>query len=130
MLDTDICIYIARGRTANVRDRINRLKPGSVVISVITYGELHFGASNSDSPEKALRQLDIFLQNIPVEDLSRRAGQIYGELRVTLESKGLPIGSNDLWIAAHAIDLGAILATNNEREFRRIPGLKIENWTA
>lgn len=100
------------------------------MISVVTYGELHCGASNSDYPEKALGQLDVFLQNIPVEDLSRRAGQVYGELRTTLENKGLPIGSNDLWIAAHAIDLGAILATNNEREFRRVPGLKLENWAA
>jgi tRNA(fMet)-specific endonuclease VapC len=130
MLDTDICIYIAKGRPAKVRERIDQLKPGSVVISVVTYGELHYGASNSDYPEKALRQLDIFLQNIPVEGLSRGAGQIYGQLRTTLESKGLPSGSNDLWIAAHAIDLGATLATNNEREFRRVPGLKFENWAA
>ena len=128
MLDTDICIYIAKGRPSQVRDRLKLLKPGSVVISVITYGELHYGASKSDSPDKALAQLDIFLQNIPVEELSRRAARLYGELRVTLEKKGLPIGNNDLWIAAHACDLGATLATNNEREFRRIPGLSVENW--
>jgi tRNA(fMet)-specific endonuclease VapC len=128
MLDTDICIYISKRRPARVRSRLETLQPGSVVISVITCGELEYGAAKSEHPEIALAQLERFLQGVPVEDLSRGAARIYGQLRTTLEMAGRPIGNNDLWIAAHAMDLGLTLATNNEREFRRIPGLSIENW--
>jgi len=130
MLDTDICIYIGKNRPAEVRARFEKLGPGSVLISVITYGELFYGASKSENPEGSFAQLDLFLQGVQVEPLTWGAARQYGHLQATLERKGRMIGNNDLWIAAHALDLGLTLVTNNEREFHRVPGLKIENWAA
>jgi tRNA(fMet)-specific endonuclease VapC len=98
-------------------------------MSAITYGELYYGASKSSQQAKALAQLQELVQDIPVEELDSRASEAYGEIRATLEKEGRLIGNNDLWIGAHALALNLTLATNNEREFKRIPGLLLENWT-
>jgi tRNA(fMet)-specific endonuclease VapC len=129
MLDTNMCIYIAKHRPPEVRARFERLKPGQLVMSAITYGELYYGASKSSQQAKALAQLQELVQDIPVEELDSRASEAYGEIRATLEKEGRLIGNNDLWIGAHALALNLTLATNNEREFKRIPGLSLENWT-
>ena len=129
MLDTNICIYIAKHHPPEVRARFERLKPGQLVMSAITFGELYYGASKSNQRAKALAQLEELIQDIPVEDLNPRAAQAYGEIRATLEMEGRLIGNNDLWIGAHAVALDLTLATNNEREFQRIAGLSVENWT-
>ena len=129
MLDTNMCIYIAKHRPSEVRARFERLKPGQLVMSAITYGELYYGASKSSQQAKALAQLQELVQDIPVEELDSRASEAYGEIRATLEKEGRLIGNNDLWIGAHASALNLTLATNNEREFKRIPGLLLENWT-
>ena len=129
MLDTNICIYIAKHHPPEVRARFERLKPGQLVMSAITFGELYYGASKSNQRAKALAQLEELIQDIPVEDLNPRAAQAYGEIRATLEMEGRLIGNNDLWIGAHAVALDLTLATNNEREFKRIAGLSVENWT-
>jgi tRNA(fMet)-specific endonuclease VapC len=129
MLDTNICIYIAKRRPPEVKARFERLKPGQLVMSAITYGELSYGVSKSSQKAKALAQLEELMQDIPVETLDSRAAQAYGEIRATLEKQGRLIGNNDLWIGAHALALNLTLVTNNEREFQRIPGLAIENWT-
>src|SRR5258708_36964652 len=128
MLDTNICIYIARHQPAGGGSHFERLKPGQVVMSAITHGELYYGACKSNQRTKALAQLDELIQDIPVEDLGSSAAQTYGEIRTALEKQGLPIGNNDLWIGAHALALDLTLATNNEREFKRIAGLSVENW--
>jgi tRNA(fMet)-specific endonuclease VapC len=129
MLDTNICIYIAKQRPPEVKARFERLKPGQVVMSAITYGELSYGVSKSSQQAKALIQLEELLEDIPVEELDSRAAQAYGEIRAMLEKRGRTIGNNDLWIGAHALALNLTLATHNEREFKRIPGLGVENWT-
>ena len=129
MLDTNMCIYIAKHRPSEIRARFERLKPGQLVMSAITYGELYYGASKSSQQAKALAQLQELVQDIPVEELDSRASEAYGEIRATLEKEGRLIGNNDLWIGAHALALNLTLATNNEREFKRIPGLLLENWT-
>jgi tRNA(fMet)-specific endonuclease VapC len=129
MLDTNMCIYIAKHRPPEVRARFERLKPGQLVMSAITYGELYYGASKSSQQAKALAQLQELVQDIPVEELDSRASEAFGEIRATLEKEGRLIGNNDLWIGAHALALNLTLATNNEREFKRIPGLSLENWT-
>jgi tRNA(fMet)-specific endonuclease VapC len=129
MLDTNMCIYIAKHRPPEVMARFERLKPGQLVMSAITYGELYYGASKSSQQAKALAQLQELVQDIPVEELDSRASEAYGEIRATLEKEGRLIGNNDLWIGAHALALNLTLATNNEREFKRIPGLLLENWT-
>jgi tRNA(fMet)-specific endonuclease VapC len=129
MLDTNMCIYIAKDRPPAVRDRFERLKPGQLVMSAITYGELSYGASKSNQRVQALTQLEELVQDVPVVELDFRAAEAYGEIRATLEKQGRPIGNNDLWIGAHALALSLTLATNNEREFKRIHGLSLENWT-
>ena len=78
---------------------------------------------------KALTQLEELVQDIPVESLDSTVARAYGEIRATLEKKGRLIGNNDLWIGAHAMALDVTLAANNEREFKRIAGLSVENWT-
>jgi tRNA(fMet)-specific endonuclease VapC len=105
------------------------MQPGQIVMSSITLGELQFGASKSNQRAKAQAQIEELIQDIPVEDLGRGAAESYGEIRAALQEQGRLIGNNDLWIASHAVALGVTLATNNEREFRRVPGLTVENWT-
>jgi tRNA(fMet)-specific endonuclease VapC len=129
MLDTSMCIYIAKHRPPEVRDRFERLKPGQLIMSAITYGELCYGASKSSQQAKVLAQLQALVQDVPVEELDSRAAEAYGQIRATLEKEGRVIGNNDLWIGAHALALNLTIATNNEREFQRIPGLSLENWT-
>ena len=128
-LDANICIYIANQRPRAVKARFERLKAGQVVMSSVTYGELCYGAAKSVQSNQAFAQLQELAQDVPVAALDENAGQVYGEIRAKLEEQGRLIGNNDLWIAAHAFALNLILVTNNEREFKRIPGLAIENWT-
>jgi tRNA(fMet)-specific endonuclease VapC len=129
MLDTDICIYLAKNRHPQVTARFEILRPEQLIMSAITYGELHHGANKSNQRERTLMQLAKLIQYVPVESISPDAAQAYGEIRALLEMQGRVIGNNDLWIAAHAVTLDVTLATNNEREFERIPGITVENWT-
>ena len=128
LLDTNICIHIRRQRPPGVLARFQRLKPGEAVLSVITYGELIYGVEKSPFREQATRQLAELAGLVPVMELPLQAGQFYGAIRAALEAKGEMIGNNDLWIAAHAKAAGLTLVTNNDREFQRIQGLKIQNW--
>lgn len=128
LLDTNICIYIRRRRPLAVLARFRQLKPGEAVLSVITCGELAYGAEKSQFRERARRQLAELAGLLPVLELPTRAGEFYGSIRAALAAQGDMIGNNDLWIAAHAQAAGLILVTNNEREFRRIHGLEIQNW--
>jgi len=128
LLDTNICIYIQRRKPGKVLVRFQNLEPGDAAISVITWGELLYGAEKSRQREGALRLLEEFRGLVPVLPMPENAGEAYGAIRASLESMGEPIGNNDLWIAAHAAAAGLTVVTNNEREFRRVPGLNIENW--
>ena len=128
LLDTNICIYIRRHRPPEVLARFQRLKAGEAVLSVITYGELLYGVEKRRARSDALHQLEEFSAIVPVMPLPPEAGLAYGAIRAALENKGEVIGNNDLWIAAHAKTLGVTLVTNNEREFSRVAGLKVQNW--
>ena len=130
LLDTNICIYIHRRRPGKVLARFQKLEPGDAAISVITWGELLFGAEKSKQRKKALEMLAEFKTFVPVLPIPESAGNTYGIIRAALESMGQPIGNNDLCIAAHAKAAGLTIVTNNEREFRRIAGLKVQNWVA
>jgi tRNA(fMet)-specific endonuclease VapC len=99
-------------------------------MSVITLGELRFGAEKSQSRERSLAGVARLEQLIPVHALPEAAGEHYGQIRAGLSSLGQPLGNNDLWLAAHARAEGWILVTNNAREFIRVPGLQIENWVS
>ena len=98
------------------------------MLSVITYGELLYGAAKSEQRVAALARLRELVHFLPAMSLPETAAEAYGTIRAQLESKGETIGNNDLWIAAHAIAVGLTLVTNNEGEFRRVRGLKIQNW--
>ncbi len=128
MLDTNICVYIAKEKPTSVLHRFERLRVGEVAMSTITYGELLYGAHKSQYREKATKQLEALTHFIPPLPLPTDVADYYGKIRNTLARKGTPIGNNDLWIAAHALSLDIILVTNNEKEFQRIAELKIENW--
>jgi len=128
LLDTNICIYIRRRRPPEILKRFSRLQVGEAAISVVTYGELIYGAEKSEQHEAAMRQLEELASLLPVLPLPMEAGRSYGALRAELEASGRDIGNNDLWIAAHAKAAKLILVTNNEREFQRVSGLEIQNW--
>ena len=130
LLDTNICIYIRQSRPEQVLRRFRKLRPGEAALSVITYGELLYGAANSAHRTTALERLRELVQLLPALPLPETAAETYGTIRAELESKGEMIGNNDLWIAAHALASGLTLVTNNEMEFRRVRGLKIQNWAA
>ena len=128
LLDTNICIYIRRKKPEEVLRRFRTLRPGEAVLSVITFGELVYGAEKSAQRGAALEVLRELAQALPVQGLPETAAESYGTIRAELERKGEMIGNNDLWIAAHAKAAGLVLVTNNEREFRRVQGLKVQNW--
>ena len=128
LLDTNICIYIAKQRPPSVAKRFAKLEVGTVGMSLITFGELRFGAEKSASSARALDALEQLTGLIPVIEPDAAVGAAYGVLRAYLERLGTPIGNNDLWIAAHVQALGVTLVTNNTREFERVPKLKVQNW--
>jgi len=128
LLDTNICIYIAKNRPEAVLQRFREMSVGEVAMSVITHGELCYGACKSRRREEAQKALSRLATMIPVLPLNAQIGERYGAIRSKLESSGRPIGNNDLWIAAHALALGVVLVTNNSREFLRVPGLEVDNW--
>jgi len=129
MLDTDICAFIARQRSPRVTDRFQSHRKGDLAMSVVTLGELRLGAEKSDRYPRTLKALELFVQVVPVIPLDPEVANFYAKVRLDLERRGKIIGANDLWIASHCLQLGLTLVTNNEREFRRIPNLPIENWT-
>jgi tRNA(fMet)-specific endonuclease VapC len=130
LLDTNICIYIRRKKPDEVLRRFRKLNSGEAALSVITYGELLYGAAKSVQRNAAVVALREFVQMVPALPLPETAAEAYGGIRAQLETKGEIIDNNDLWIAAHAIASELILVTNNEKEFRRITGLKLQNWAA
>ena len=130
LLDTNICIYIAKKKPISVLKRFEKMKSGEVAMSTITYGELLFCAEKSMHPEKTKAIIEEISHFIPTIPISSQVGEHYGNIRSYLEKNGTPIGNNDLWIAAHARALGIILVSNNTKEFTRVPHLKIENWVS
>jgi len=128
MLDTNICIYIIKRRPKAVIERFLRTEIFQIVVSSITLSELFYGVSKSSRPEQNQMALIQFMAPLAILPYGDDAAQYYGDLRVFLEKQGTPIGSLDMLIAAHALSTACTLITNNEKEFIRIPNLKIENW--
>lgn len=128
LLDTNICIYIAKQKPPGVLVRLRQLRQGDVGMSVITHLELVYGAWKSQHREANLLQIQALERLIPALPLDPNSGRHYGEVRAALERKGTPIGAYDLLIAAQALSLGLILVTNNAREFHRVLQLIVENW--
>jgi tRNA(fMet)-specific endonuclease VapC len=128
LLDTNICIYIAKQRPPSVAQRFAKLAAGSVGMSLITYGELRYGAEKSSQRVQALDTLSRLEALIPAITPNTAVGERYALIRAHLERAGTPIGNNDLWIAAHALSLGVTQVSNNSREFEYVLKLKLDNW--
>jgi tRNA(fMet)-specific endonuclease VapC len=128
LLDTNICIYIRQKRPIQLVQRFEKLQAGEAAISVVTYGELLYGAEKSAHRSAALERIRALIHLVPALPMPENAGQAYGKVRFDLESRGEVIGNNDLWIAAHALASELTLVTNNDKEFRRVRGLKVQNW--
>lgn len=130
LLDTNICIYWLNTRHPRIVERLDTVPASALGMSVVTWGELQFGAAKSHQPALVRRNLEALAEAVPPLALPAEAAGHYGELRATLERKGTLIGANDLWIAAHALAESRTLVTNNAREFKRVPKLKVENWAS
>lgn len=128
MLDSDICIALQRRASRPLTERLLALRSGEAVLSIVAYGELRVGVEKSSARDRALQALHLVTGAFPVVLPSEKTAEDYAEIRARLERQGETIGSNDLWIAAHARSEQLTLITANEREFRRVPGLAVENW--
>ncbi len=129
MLDTDMCIYLINERDQALRQKFEE-NTSSVCVSSITYAELCFGVAHSARVEENQKELQAFCLDLDILPFDTEAGVHYGRIRQELGRRGEPIGANDLLIAAHACSADATLVTNNEREFGRVPDLRVENWLA
>lgn len=129
LLDTNIIIAAMRGH-AEIRRQLEQTPLSRLVLSPVVLGELEFGAEKSRYAERNRARLDELMTQIPPQPLDASVAKTYGRLRAHLEAGGTPIGANDLWIAAHALDLDATMVTDNLREFSRVPGLRVEDWLA
>jgi len=127
MLDTNIISDLVRHPAGKAAKRIRKLGTEGLCVSIITAAELRFGAAKRGSP-RLTELVEQILGEIDVLPLDAPADAAYADVRNELEKAGEPIGPNDLLIAAHALILGAILVTANAREFKRVRGLKVENW--
>lgn len=128
LLDTNICIYIAKQKPVKVLARFAQLAVGEICMSTITYGELVYGAQKSQYRDKSLDILEKLSSLIIPIPLATEAAKYYGIVRNQLAKQGKIIGNNDLWIAAHALSMDLILVTNNAKEFSRVADLELENW--
>jgi tRNA(fMet)-specific endonuclease VapC len=130
LLDTNICIYIIRQKPPMVLERLQKLTVAEIGVSIITLAELEYGVAKSSFPERNRMALLRFAAPFKVVPFSEAAAVFYGKVRADLEKNGQIIGPYDLLIGAQALAEKLILVTNNEREFRRIPGLAVENWVS
>lgn len=129
MLDTDTCSYIMKRSNDAVVKRLQRVAVDDVCVSVITKSELLYGVELSPRHDMDETALTAFLSHVEVLDFPDEAAYHYARIRADLKARGTIISAHDLFIAAHARSLGLTLVTNNTREFSRVRGLTIENWT-
>lgn len=128
MLDTNVCIALIRQKPPQALRRFADYRVGDIGISWITLAELEFGVAKSRRRAENQAALEEFLLPLEIATFDREAARVYGQVRAALEKKGTPIGALDPIIGAHALALGATLATNNTREFSRIRGLTVVDW--
>ena len=129
MLDTNICIYLIKRRSDELLKRMRVFRTGEIGVSVVTVAELQYGVSKSQNKERNQAALETFLLPLDIADFSFTVTVAYGDIRAQLERQGQPIGPLDTMIAAHALSLDVPLVTNNAREFERVKGLRVEDWT-
>ncbi|WP_198014778.1 type II toxin-antitoxin system tRNA(fMet)-specific endonuclease VapC [Hippea sp. KM1] len=128
MLDTNICSYIIRNAPEEIRIKLKEVEQEhELALSSVVVAELFYGAYKKNS-KRLINLIESFIENFTIYGFDAKVAEIYGKIRAGIERKGNVMGAYDLQIAAHAISLDAVLVTNNEREFRRIEGLRAENW--
>ena len=129
MLDTNICSFIVREKPLYIKEKLKLCeKKHTIALSSVVVAELLYGAQKRNS-KKLTAIVEAFIGNFVVYDFDKEASYHYAEIRNVLEKKGLIIGSNDLFIASHAKSLDAVLVTNNTKEFERVEGLEVEDWS-
>ena len=128
LLDTNIVIYTMKNRPQQVKRRFQQ-HHGRMGISTVTLGELVFGAEHSQQVERNLADIEAFTARLEVLPFDNKAAYHFGQIRATLYRIGQPIGPYDMMIAGHARACGLYLITNNVKEFERVPGLLLENWS-
>jgi tRNA(fMet)-specific endonuclease VapC len=128
LIDTNICIYIMNRRPIEVINKFSQFAPGDIAVSSITVSELEFGVTNSLRKEENKIRLDEFLIPFEVLPYDQVAAKAYGIIRTQLEKAGRPLGPLDMLIAAHALSRNLVLVTNNQKEFKKVKDLKVENW--
>lgn len=131
MLDTDTCIFLMRGESPALGERVQAVPLEQQVMSVVTFAELTYGVLASAGAKRKQNQqvLDSLALHLAVLDWPQDAAQHYAEIRLDLKKRGAQLGAADLMIAAHARALGAVVVTNNTKDFGRVKGLQVENWT-
>jgi tRNA(fMet)-specific endonuclease VapC len=128
LLDTNACIDYLTGRYPRVVTRIQGSSPEDLFLSVVVVAELRYGADHSARRRSNHSRIDALVEEIEPLDLDPRAAAAYGRVRAQLEAGGTPIGANDMLIAAQALSRGLTVVTDDAAEFRRVKGLKVENW--
>ena len=128
LLDTNICIYLIKQKPPWVVKKFRTHAVDSIGLSTVTVSELFYGVAKSQKASQNRQALQEFLLPLSIAPYDSRAAEIYGPIRATLERTGKTIGPLDMMIAAHALRLDVTLVTNNEAEFSRVAGLRIENW--
>jgi len=129
LIDTNTCIYIINRKPPSAVAHIRSKQSEDIAVSTVTIAELEYGVHRSRKIDQNRIALLEFLVPLIILDFDQVAAAVYGSIRSSLEARGTPIGPMDLLIAAQAVSQGLILVTNTEREFSRIEGLEIENWT-
>lgn len=128
LIDTNICIYIMNKRPIGIIHKFKLFDVGEIGVSTITVSELHYGVSKSKNRRLNKQRIDEFLSPLEILPYDEIAATVYGDIRVQLEKRGEIIGPLDLLIAAHTLSRDLVLISNNEKEFKRVNNLKIENW--
>ena len=128
LVDTNVCIYIINKRPIGIIHKFKLFAVGEIGVSTITVSELQYGVSNSKNRRLNKQRVDEFLSPLEILPYDEFAANIYGDIRLQLEKRGKSIGPLDMLIAAHALSRNLILISNNEKEFKRVKNLKVENW--
>lgn len=129
LLDTNIIIYAIKGTYPAIPEHFRHVPAQTIAVPSVVVGEIEYGARKSISYEKTMAIYRAFINTFEVVSFNQSAAVRYGEIRNSLERAGTPIGGNDMQIAAIALAEGAILVTHNTKEFERIPGLQLQDWT-
>ncbi len=129
LLDTNICVLLIRQKSPQVLAKLTTHPITEIGISAITVAELQYGVQKSSQPALNQQALDQFLISLSIVPFDELDAIVYGQIRANLEARGLPIGAVDTFIAAQAVQYNLILVTNNVREFARVAGLAVEDWT-